>query len=359
MYERRLRPAPARSRVRVLRHVLTVVCVATLPACNDEGTGPGEVDTPPTGRIVFEQSGDLWVIDADGAGLTNVAASPELERLSWRHSPWSPDGTRLAFMRLRDTGSEVWVVDVDGTDASLITPAGAADILPHWSPDGRLVVTRSEGGVTRVVVVGADGHGARDLAPGPGRQDEAAWSPDGSTVAFLSDRDPGANGAYSLWTVPAGGGEPRRVFEGHVQAFTWSPDGRSIALHKEIGFSGRFGVIVVSLDDLSADTLTAPSADEFVGPWSPDGQRLVATTGGTPDIVILRADGSGSTVLSPDPAPDFSPSWSPDGAWVAFVSSREGGFGWGIYRVRPDGTDLARVIPGEDPIGNAYWSPGS
>jgi Tol biopolymer transport system component len=54
-------------------------------------------------------------------------------------------------------------------------------------------------------------------------------SPDGSQIAFLMKDDAGV---VQLWTVVPAGGEPRQVTRnatGVASAFTWSPDGRSIA----------------------------------------------------------------------------------------------------------------------------------
>jgi dipeptidyl aminopeptidase/acylaminoacyl peptidase len=107
--------------------------------------------------------------------------------------------------------------------------------------------------------------------------------------------------------------------------------------------------------------------------WSPDGQRLVfnakfAKLGqeeSTPSsIYIINADGSNLTRLTPPEGPvgDFFPTWSPDGSRIAFQRSAD------IFTIRPDGSDLVRVLYHRDLSGAGdpemyagvpVWSPDS
>ena len=62
-----------------------------------------------------------------------------------------------------------------------------------------------------------------------------AWSPDGRTIAYAAS--PLAGGSFDIWTVPAGGGKPRRLLAGAAEQVSprWSHTGRLSALRVEPG----------------------------------------------------------------------------------------------------------------------------
>ena len=55
---------------------------------------------------------DVWVMNADGTGRTNLTNSPQIDE---GFPAWSPDGQRIAFTTLRDGNNEIYVMGADGT----------------------------------------------------------------------------------------------------------------------------------------------------------------------------------------------------------------------------------------------------
>ena len=132
---------------------------------------------------------------ADGSNQQRITHNRELD-----HYPvWSPDGSRLAFIRgERFAGGQLYTMSPDGSTVQVITPDlnGVALVPPAWSPDGkRLVFVVNEGvrypeDMRSVYTVQSDGSGLAKVGEMGnvriGGEPTAApsWSPDSERVAF-------------------------------------------------------------------------------------------------------------------------------------------------------------------------------
>ncbi len=81
---------------------------ATAADVQDDVAGDQDVDVadfpvpPPTARIVFSAAGysvsrsreEIFVMNIDGTGITNISNSPEDDR----HPAWSPNKTKIIFL---------------------------------------------------------------------------------------------------------------------------------------------------------------------------------------------------------------------------------------------------------------------
>ena len=154
---------------------------------------------------------------------------------------FSPDGTRLAFVRSSRVGEEqettvIAIQDVSTGELTELesTRASGPDGYngePVWSPDGRqLLFMREAVGVptsdgrlpgTATFVVGADGTELRQLVGIDLFARDAAWSPDGSMIAFTSaiawlgvdqfGKRENFNEDADVYTVRADGSDLRRL----------------------------------------------------------------------------------------------------------------------------------------------------
>ncbi|PWU22999.1 MAG: hypothetical protein C5B48_09385 [Candidatus Rokuibacteriota bacterium] len=336
--------------------LVTVVAAAT-------AAGGREAHAVRNGKIAFfggAGAEGIEVVRPDGSGRrllvpvgVGACASPPPPRGCgiWGLA-WSPDGTRLAYLRGNpNVDVSLFVIDAAGRDEKRISGCGTpwptcgTDLL-SWSPDGsRIVVSRADG----LYVLSTTGRGARRLTGGS-EGVEPTWSPDGKHIAFVRE---------ALYTVrPDGSGLKRVPRTAGAILPAWSPDGRTLA------FARGDEVDSVRLDGshLRVVKVVPQEADSLS--WAPDGARLLY--GNTPghsgafsgEVWTVGSGGTAARRLFRQaPLVDYSPTaiWSPDGKQVAI--SAAGGF----YVVGRDGTHLRRIASGtiaSGPIGpELAWQP--
>ncbi|MFX7858125.1 Tol-Pal system protein TolB, partial [Acinetobacter baumannii] len=79
---------------------------------------------------------------------------------------------------------------------------------PAWSPDGQqLALSLSREGGTQLFVINRDGSGLRRLTQSSAIDTEACYTPDGSKIYFVSDR----GGGPQIYRMPVSGGAAERV----------------------------------------------------------------------------------------------------------------------------------------------------
>ncbi|MDQ3783164.1 MAG: hypothetical protein M3349_09570 [Actinomycetota bacterium] len=285
-----------------MRRLMMLLMVAlVLPAIPQAAA-----DTAPNGQIVFDEdvccAYDIWVVNADGTGLTNLTNTPDIGEFD---PTWSPDGTRISFNRSDDfISGDIWVMDADGSNQVNLTNSVDNEFQADWSPDGsQLVFVREVPGQAisiqfDIFTMNADGTNQVNITNADTGELEPAWSPLGDRIAFAAVR----NGDWEIVTTDtAGGGEVTlTVTTQEDRAPDWSPTGTMIVWMSQFD-------------------------DPCCGDW---------------EIWAVNADGTGATNLTQNPAGDWFPSWSPDGTLILFESFRDGNIFGALFTI-----DAPTVLP--------------
>jgi len=294
-------------------------------------------------------SSQIWAFAPDGSTRRQVTSKERdgLDRAS--HPSVSPDGMLIAFSGYIGKTADIYVMNTDGTNLRKLTSSkeGQYQVIPGFSPDGRLIAYESSRGepstdITHLRIIGVDGSGDRRLTPRThGAYEDAGpkFSPRGDVILFASDRN-NARGHHDLYTIKVDGSNLKRLTYGANNAYSrsWSPDGRRIVFNSQVGLNARdpgYGELrIIDADGRHQRTLTRFTRNLRFKPINPVPGKPPALRG------------------------DVTPAWSPDGKSVVLCgqSKRTGQYElFTIDLATKRRTQLTHSAPGTNHVSVA-WS---
>ena len=340
-------------------------------------------------RLIFDDGTAVMVVDADGSRLRAIVdANPRFSLPYGFHADVSPDGSRIAYSSCQYSTDgltfqgrphsgrmkyhyEIASVAIDGSERKRLTENGYMDHYPTWSPDGsRIAFIRGKHywysyGPLRAML--EDGSNEQDIwvdrtAYTPTRSGmdayhvAPAWSPDSEQLAFVvlfyvyeEGRSPSLR--RDVYTLRADGSGLRRVSE-TVSAASWSPDGHRLALAKLDGEDVvLFTVAPDGSDPRAITTITDRETFEgFYGryeswigtvAWSPNGTHIMFAC--DVGLCVVNLDG---VVVGESPIEEVP--WNPRTGEV---------YGRPQAAWSPDGSRIAVRVP-NDPRPDPGWESG-
>jgi eukaryotic-like serine/threonine-protein kinase len=318
-----------------------------------------------------------------------------------RDGDFSPDGTRIAFLRRNAAASrqvswELWIAATDGSSARRIHTTNEPQLhSPRWSPDGKELALIAEGDqvTARILLVSVEDGRHRYVAPAQARGvlTAAAWNRAGELVYSMSDvsasQSRGAGGSIyahdvrsgdtrNLLSVPVTGryvdvaaGRIFLDFNSSNQNLRESPigaadrDGRWLthgrssdrqpvysADGKQVVFSsdrgGNLDLWSISRDTAAIVRITDDPTDDWDPGFTADGKQLLwsSNRSGHFEIWTASPDGSDARQLSNDGADAENPTATADGQWIVYTSFHPEKRG--LWRMRRDGSEATRIVPG-------------
>jgi hypothetical protein len=169
------------------------------------------------------------------------------------------------------------------------------------------------------------------ISPGKGAITSLAATPDGRTIYFAA--------GGSIWSVPVGGGEVRKIAGG--EDVVWDPSRRGLVIARKE--SSRLTLWRTTLEGGSEQRIpmdsAAPLYDLLMSPGTihPDGRMLVSLTVPdswfNPPALLDMASGRVTRLVNNELNDYHSIAWMPDGQ----IAATQQGLRASIWKFTPDG----------------------
>ncbi|GAA6135264.1 Tol-Pal system beta propeller repeat protein TolB [Oceaniserpentilla sp. 4NH20-0058] len=199
---------------------------------------------------------NLSIADSDGAREQVILTS----KYSIFSPAWAPDGKRIAYVMLEDSGSRVYVQDIASGKKELISSNKGLNSAPAFSPDGnKLALTLSKDGNPEIYVVDLKTRNLERITTHYGIDTEPNWMPDGKHIIFTSGR----SGKPQIYRKNLETGYLERLtYEGHYNARArLAQDGRFLVLVHQSEKGGDFHIASL---DLTRGLLQILSSDTYL-----------------------------------------------------------------------------------------------
>jgi dipeptidyl aminopeptidase/acylaminoacyl peptidase len=293
----------------------------------------------------------------------------------------SPDGNRVVFtvtssdLPRAKRSSRIWIADTNGNTVRELTQ-GDSDSSAKWSPDGRSIAfVRTKDSQSNLWLLPLAGGESRQMTNISTGVSDPIWAPNGKSIAFASDVYPecGADDACNKRVN-------ERWSKGKLQAHLangllyrhWTAwrDGQATHLLLANASDGTVRDLTPGAFDYPTFQLGGPTQYDF----SPDSNEIVvvsnhdahpeSSTNNDLFLISLAApNAQPRDVTASNPAFDGSPKYSPDGRYIAYRMQKQPGYESDLFRLavydRQAGTSRVLTEQYRNWIDDFDWSEDS
>ncbi|GAB1445181.1 S9 family peptidase [Flammeovirgaceae bacterium] len=330
--------------------------------------------------------------------LSNLSTVEEAKQLTYGDKSagqpvWSPDGKKIAFVRVEKNKPQIWLMSLDGGEPYPITKSKNGASSPQWSPDGKSILYSSSipyheidsklpWNYERPGRKYNDEPNFKSMSSDQKKQTKAsqdgsidevrAWlaknASQGNPRVFINESFQAENNLYTdlsfthLFIKDLSKDEEAQITDGfqNFLGAQWSPDGKNLIAHSrayKVHPDRDMDTDLWSIDPTtkSAKLFLSYSGYSSSNPiYSPDGKQIAFNVKPENDIytaqsqiAVVSANGSNPKVLTASLDRDsYNASWSKDNQSIYFTAGSEGD---GIlFKVSAKGGKISKVIERDD-----------
>jgi TolB protein len=210
--------------------------------------------------------------------------------------------------------------------------------------------------VKKLAIMDQDGFNPRTLPVGGDLLLTPRFSPSSMELTYMSFGS-GVPRVY-IYNIETNQKEIVGDFPNMSFAPRYSPNGQSVVMSLQSDDGRNSDIFELDLRSRQLTQLTDIAAINTAPSFSPDGSQIAfeSDRGGSQQIYVMGADGSGQNRVSFGDGRYSTPVWSPDGKWIAFTKQASGKFAIGV--MAPDGSGERILTEGYHNEGPT-WSPNS
>jgi TolB protein len=129
---------------------------------------------------------EMFVMDMDGSNARQLTNDRGLSV----SGSWDPFGRSLVYTSYRNRVPDLFLLDVNTRNVQQVTQGDALEIGAHFSSQGgKILASRMQGKESAIVLLNPDGSIYRKISSSAINIDTSPfWSPDNSKIAFVSNR---------------------------------------------------------------------------------------------------------------------------------------------------------------------------
>ena len=295
--------------------------------------------TPDGSAVVYERRSmdvmtdrvrsNIWSVQLDGTNHRPLLSG----KSNFRMPRFSPDGTRMAYVSSVEGKNQIYVRWLDTGTTARVTDLERSPSNLSWSPDGKHLAF--------TMFKPSKGPSFFSL---PRKPRGAEWAGNAKVIDQMTYRFDGAgylpNGHTHVFVVPADGGSPRQVTTGnfnHTGTVAWMPDSSAVLVSANRYADWELNprereIYAFALDGSGVTQLTSRQGNDSNPVVSPDGTRI-AYTGNDENgmshqnasLYVMNLDGSGVQNLTPDLDRGVSTvQWNSDGTGLYYAYNDAG-----------------------------------